>query len=159
MPRPVKWRKVGFLPQDNSFIPEGKSRSELEEVVLKVEELEAMRLKDLEKLNQEQCAERMNISRQTFQLIIDDARKKVTEALVEGKAISIRGGKYTVNICSYNCRRCGEVFDEPFEKKEVVCPQCKSEDVECLKEDNFCKKRCTKKWCCLKERYRRGTIV
>ena len=47
-----------------------------EEIILKVEELEAMRLKDIEGLNQEQCAERMNISRQTFQLIIDEARRK-----------------------------------------------------------------------------------
>lgn len=77
MPRPTKFRRVEFFPEDNYFVPwGGKPKCEIHEVVLKVEELEAMRLKDIEDLNQEQCAEKMEISRQTFQNIIDRARKK-----------------------------------------------------------------------------------
>ncbi|MDD3851533.1 MAG: DUF134 domain-containing protein [Firmicutes bacterium] len=142
MPRPVKWRRVGHLPVESFFAPGGKEKSTLEEVVLKVEELEAMRLKDIEGLNQEQCAERMNISRQTFQLIIDRARGKTARALVEGKAIRIRGGKYTVNICRYSCTDCGNQFDEPFEKEKVSCPRCTSEQVRCTEINGFCKKQC-----------------
>lgn len=148
MPRPVKWRKVGYIPRNSRFVPEGKPESE--DIVLKVEELEAMRLKDIENLNQEQCAAMMNISRQTFQLIIDEARRKVARALVEGKAVRIGGGKYTVNICRYNCSKCGETFDEPFEKTAVVCPLCKSDHVECIGENSYCRKQCAKENCCRK---------
>jgi predicted DNA-binding protein (UPF0251 family) len=148
MPRPVKWRRVGLLPEERYFTPEGKAKCALEEVVLKVEELEAMRLKDIEDLNQEQCAEKMNISRQTFQLIIDRARSKTARALVEGKAIRIRGGNYTVNICRYSCAECGNEFNEPFEKEKILCPRCTSEDVRCMGESGFCKKRCGKGSCC-----------
>ena len=62
MPRPTKFRRVDFFPENNYFVPMGKPKCELEEIVLKVEELEAMRLKDIEELNQEECAERMQVS-------------------------------------------------------------------------------------------------
>jgi len=142
MPRPVKWRRVELTPKEKYFTPGGKAECAPEEVVLKIEELEAMRLKDIEGLNQEQCAQRMNISRQTFQLIIDRARNKTAHALVEGKAIRIRGGNYTMNICRYRCTECGSLFDEPFEKQKIKCPRCTSEDVTCIAETGFCKKRC-----------------
>ena len=76
MARPTKFRRVEFFPENNYFVPWGKPKCEIEEIVLKVEELEAMRLKDIEDLNQEECAEKMQVSRQTFQNIIDSARKK-----------------------------------------------------------------------------------
>lgn len=87
MVRPTKFRRVEFFPENTYFVPWGKPKCEIEEIVLKVEELEAMRLKDIEELNQEQCAERMQVSRQTFQNIIDSSRKKIATALTEGKAI------------------------------------------------------------------------
>jgi predicted DNA-binding protein (UPF0251 family) len=91
MPRPIKCRRVEFFPEDTYFVPLGKPKCEIQEIVLKVEELEAMRLKDILCFNQEECAEKMQISRQTFQNIIDEARKKVAIALSEGKAINING--------------------------------------------------------------------
>lgn len=146
MSRPVKWRRVSFMPRDRNFVPLDKPKCNLEEVVLKVEELEAIRLKDLEKLSQEQCARSMNISRQTFQLIIDEARKKVAEALVGGKAISIRGGNYTVNICRYICLDCGEEFEKPYEAENRFCPECNSYNIKCTEHNGFCMKRCRKRW-------------
>ena len=74
MARPTKYRRVEFFPEDTYFVPWGKPKCEIEEVVLKVEELEAMRLKDIEELKQEECAERMRISRQTFQKLVDHRR-------------------------------------------------------------------------------------
>jgi predicted DNA-binding protein (UPF0251 family) len=94
MPRPIKLRRVECIPMDTYFVPLGKPKCKLEEVILKVEELEAMRLKEIEVLNQEECADRMQVSRQTFQLIIDEARMKIAVALSEGKAININGGNY-----------------------------------------------------------------
>lgn len=61
-------------------------------VELTVDELEAIRLADLEHLYQEQAAQQMNISRQTFGRILDAAHAKVADALIHGKALSIRGG-------------------------------------------------------------------
>ncbi len=142
MPRPVKWRRVEFLPQNNYFVPLGKPKCELEEVILKVEELEAMRLKDIEGLMQEECAERMKVSRQTFQNIIDEARKKVAVALTEGKAINISGGNYTMNICSFRCLSCENIFEANYENEKRVCPKCSSEEIVCLKKEMFCFKGC-----------------
>lgn len=143
MPRPVKFRRVEFFPESNYFVPFGKPKCEIEEVVLKVEELEAMRLKDIEELNQEECAEKMQVSRQTFQNIIDSARKKVAIALTEGKAIRIEGGNYTTNHCKYKCMECGEIYDINFQQDKEACPKCKSSQVLCSKKAGFCGQ-----WCC-----------
>ncbi|WP_053955889.1 DUF134 domain-containing protein [Inediibacterium massiliense] len=147
MPRPTKPRKIAFMPESRYFIPVGKGKCNLEEIQLKLEELEAMRLKDIEKLSQEECAEKMHISRQTFQLIIDEARKKVAEALTEGKAILIEGGNYTLNICKYECKSCGHIFCEAYEKEIHVCPVCNEKEVSCLEQGKFCRRRCEKGWC------------
>jgi len=96
MARPVKPRFVENTPSVTYFKPRGIPLSSLEEVVLKVEELEAIKLKDLECLEQEECAKRMNISRATFQRILNSAKKKIADALVNGKAIKIEGGYYKI---------------------------------------------------------------
>lgn len=143
MSRPTKFRRVEFFPEDTLFAPCGKPMCEVEEIILKVEELEAMRLKDIEDLNQEECAERMNISRQTFQIIIDSARGKVARALTEGKAIRISGGNYTTSHCKFKCIDCGAQYDVNFEQDKNVCPECGSEKVLCSKKaSGFCKKWC-----------------
>ena len=66
MARPFKWKRVERLPEVTYFKPGGVPLRELEEVVLLVEEMEAVRLKDYLGLEQEACAERMEISRPTF---------------------------------------------------------------------------------------------
>jgi len=63
MPRPPKWRRVGFIPEVTFFKPAGIPLAHLEEIRLSVEEAEAIRLKDLEGLEQEECAQKMLISR------------------------------------------------------------------------------------------------
>ncbi|MFA9397201.1 MAG: DUF134 domain-containing protein [Clostridiaceae bacterium] len=144
MPRPIKWRRVEFLPENTYFIPINKPKCELEEIVLKIEELEAMRLKDIEGLNQEECAEKMHVSRQTFQNVIDIARNKVATALIEGKAININGGNYTRNICEFKCLDCGENFTIKYEDEKRICPKCGSCEIICAKKNNFCRKGCRK---------------
>lgn len=144
MPRPVKCRRVENLPEFTYFIPAGRRKCETEEILIKVEEFEAMRLKDVEDLNQEECAERMQVSRQTFQNIIDSARKKITIALIEGKAINISGGNYTRNICQYKCISCGNTYEIKYEEDRRICPSCGSEKVICSKKSNFCHGKCNK---------------
>lgn len=141
MPRPKKWRKIEFLPEYTVFKPAGIPKKDLDTIQLQVEELEAMRLKDIVGLNQAECAEKMSVSRQTFQLIIDSARNKVALALTEGKGIIIGGGNYTVKLCHYKCIDCNENFTLNYEG-DRICPNCSSSNIRCVKDDEFCKKNC-----------------
>ena len=126
MARPTKVRTVDFFPESTYFTPMGKSKCELEEVILKLEELEAMRLKDIEKLNQE-CAEKMKVSRQTFQNIIDSAREKVAIAfLTQGKAIRIDGGNYRAKFCKFKCLDCDNIYEINYLQDKEKCPSCGS---------------------------------
>ncbi len=124
MPRPYKPRRVSEMPRYTYFKPTGIPMPLLEEVVLTVDEVEALRLKDIEKLEQHDCAARMNVAQSTLQRILVSAREKVTRAIIEGKALRIHGGPYALEgekVCS-RCRlRRGRGFDTP---KKEDCPQC-----------------------------------
>ncbi len=98
MPRPRHFRRVGCLPQANFYKPRGIPLSALQHITLTVDELEAIRLTDLEGLYQEQAAEKMNISRQTLGRILESAHKKIADALVNGKALSIEGGTIELTV-------------------------------------------------------------
>ena len=94
--RPKSCRSVGSQPDIIYFKPRGVPLSELEEVVITVDELEAIRLADNNGLYQEEAAMRMNVSRPTFSRVLSSGRRKVAEALVQGKAMRIEGGKVEV---------------------------------------------------------------
>src|SRR4030042_1900597 len=94
MPRPRLCRRVMFEPGFSYFKPAGVRMRELADSTLSVDEYEAIRLKDLEGLEQEEAAKRMNISQPTFHRLLLSARKKITDAIVNGKAIKIEGGDY-----------------------------------------------------------------
>lgn len=68
--------------------------TESEETILTIDEFEAVRLKDLEGLDQDACAEKMDISQPTFHRLVIAARKKIADALTHGKSIKIKGGHY-----------------------------------------------------------------
>ncbi|MGI6434459.1 MAG: DUF134 domain-containing protein [Syntrophomonadaceae bacterium] len=103
MGRIPKCRRVEYYPLVTAFKPAGVPRRSLEKVSLLVEELEAIRLKDYLGLEQEECAQKMQVSRPTFQRILMEARKKVVEALINGKELNIEGGEYCLG--SGHCRR------------------------------------------------------
>jgi predicted DNA-binding protein (UPF0251 family) len=96
MPRPRKNRWVCCEPGVTFFKPRGIPMTELKEARLTVEELEAMRLKDLEGLEQEDTAVRMGISQPTLHRILLSAHTKTADALVNGKALRIEGGDYVI---------------------------------------------------------------
>ena len=93
MPRPFKYRRVCGTPGADYFKPRGIPLSDLQEVGLTIDEFEAIRLADLEGLYQEDAAKKMAISRQTFGNIVAAAHKKIADAIVNGKALKIEGGK------------------------------------------------------------------
>lgn len=94
MPRPQRSRKICREPAFAHFTPD--ARPDAEAVVLTVDEFEAIRLVDLEKMTHEQCAERMEISRTTVTEIYESAREKIADSLVNGKRLAITGGNYRV---------------------------------------------------------------
>ena len=96
MARPPKCRLVGREPEVTYFKPRGVPLRNLDEVKLTVEGLEALRLSEIEGLDQDSAAERMGISRQTFGRILADARKTVAMAVVKGLGLRIEGGNYKI---------------------------------------------------------------
>jgi len=92
MPRPCRCRRVRCRPDVNYFKPRGIPADMLEEVNLTLDELEAIKLADLEGLYQEDAAKKMDISRQTFGNIVNSAHRKIADVLLGAKALKIEGG-------------------------------------------------------------------
>jgi uncharacterized protein len=138
MSRPFKCRRVNFVPGVTYFKPAGIPLRILEEIQLTVEELEAIRLKDLESMEQEQGAEKMNISRQTFQRVLAAARQKVADALLNGKAIRIEGGNYEIVNRSFRCRSGHErELEASSEAFPMTCPMCNTPDINPTSPNDF----------------------
>jgi uncharacterized protein len=135
--RPVNCRRVSSMPQSDYFKPRGIPLSVLEEVVVTVDEFEAIRLADLEGLYQEQAAEKMNVSRQTFGRIIESAHKKVAEALVQGKALKISGGEFEMaSMRKFRCDECQHSWEFPYGTgRPENCPSCRSGNIHRTQED------------------------
>lgn len=89
MPRPRLNRRIYFNPDVTYFKPQGVPMSILDMVELSLEETEALRLKNIEKLDQIECARIMNTSQSTLQRILSRAYNKVSDAIINGKAIKI----------------------------------------------------------------------
>ncbi|MGN1118889.1 MAG: DUF134 domain-containing protein [Oscillospiraceae bacterium] len=112
MARPSKCRRICSEPEFDGFVPRGNYAQET--VILSVDEYETIRLIDLERLTQEQCAAIMNISRPTVTEIYDAARSKLADCIVNGKALNISGGNYrlcdgsALPYCRRNCSRAVE---------------------------------------------------
>ncbi len=116
--RPRVRRRVGFEPDVTYFKPVGVGLYELEEINLSVDELEAIRLKDLLGLDQTKAAKKMGISQSTFHRLLLSAHKKVADSLVNGKAIKVKGGIY--EMVQKNGRGMGFGGPGGF----CVCPAC-----------------------------------
>ena len=120
MPRPRKCRMVGFIPENSCFRPQLEN---LEEVVLTVEEVEAIRLSDYLGIEQDKASESMHVSRGTFQRIVNIARNKMADALVQGKSIRIDGGDYELATGKSCCSRHGNACKPRGCEKCEVCPE------------------------------------
>ncbi len=134
MARPVKLRCVSWWPRISFFKPVGVPLNILEKVNLSIEEMEAIRLKDVEGLEQEECARRMRISRATFHRVLGMGREKIADALIYGKAIQIGGGDFGLPQQRFRCNNGGHEWDVPFEViargGPLACPKCFSDDVQ-----------------------------
>jgi len=123
MARPPCSRRIAALPIAEAFGPLPASAPEPDQVVVTLDEFEAVRLADLEELYQERAAERMGVSRPTFSRIIESAHRKIAEALVSGKGLRIEGGSVSMDRKGPSrCPRCGREWTGTCE-----CPRCRGD--------------------------------
>ncbi|MBN2805780.1 MAG: DUF134 domain-containing protein [Prolixibacteraceae bacterium] len=127
MPNHIRNRKISMLPPMEGFKPFGIPMRQLESVTMLYEEFEAIRLADYEDLNQTDAAKKMNISRPTFTRLYDKARKKISKAFVEGKAIVIKGGTFETEDFWYKCDDCKETISAL--KPISHCRKCDSDNL------------------------------
>ncbi|HOA14423.1 MAG TPA: DUF134 domain-containing protein [Myxococcota bacterium] len=122
MPRPQNCRRIGHVTREMRFKPAGVPCTEIDAVSMGFDELEAIRLTDLEGMYQEAAAERMGVSRPTLSRIIESARRKVALALVNGLELRIQGGTVTTDNGSGNdCPKCMRI-----EGNGRRCPRCRN---------------------------------
>ena len=130
MPRPTRWRTVAGIPSVTYFKPAGIPLRLLSEVRLAVEEMEAIRLKDLEGLEQEECAQKMSVSRPTFHRVLKAARQKIADAFLNGKAIRIEGGNFAAPGQQFRCVPHGHAWQiaagPATSAHPLACPTCGS---------------------------------
>ncbi len=127
MVRPKKFRIVTYKPDISYFKPRGIPMVALDEVSLTVDECEAIRLSDLLGLSYEKAGKRMGVSRATFGRIIQRAREVVADALINGKAINVEGGNYTLveEERRFICDKCKHQWGEPPQTgRPDICPEC-----------------------------------
>ena len=123
MARPHRPRQVFCLPRTFLFKPVGIPARDLEQRVLKIDELEAMRLVDLEGLGHEEAALSLGVSRQTVGRLLEQGRRTVAEALLNGRALAIEGGVVQVAPAPA-CRACGRPREAPPTDLPGACPEC-----------------------------------
>jgi predicted DNA-binding protein (UPF0251 family) len=132
MARPRKCRWVEFEPGITFFKPQGIPMRGLEQVVISVDELEALRLSDFLGLNQEDVALEMNVSRPTVTRMLARAHRAIAEALVFGKAIKIAGGDYQVTQRRFICQDCEYAWEDEAIAPNVpqACPKCQGSSIQ-----------------------------
>jgi predicted DNA-binding protein (UPF0251 family) len=150
MPRPRICRRIFFEPKITYFKPAGIPLRTLQETILAKDEIEAVRLIDFQNISQKQAAKKMKVSQPTLSRLLTSARKKLSEAIVKGKAIKIQGGNFKMmqqpkismglgrgrmggqfaagpgGICK--CPKCGyeepQIRGQPCMNKK--CPKCRT---------------------------------
>jgi uncharacterized protein len=133
MPRRKRNRRIQVPPVIKGMSVYGVRGRKSNEVILRLEEYEAIRLLDYQNLTQEQAAVHMDVSRPTLTRIYEEARNKVATAFVEGRDILFRGGDIYFDENWHKCNECQASFNN-YQEKTAKCPVCNSEDVITLNE-------------------------
>ncbi len=112
------------MPRVTMFYPVGM-RNPVQEELISIDEIEALRLKDIEGLDQDSCAREMEVAQSTFQRILTSARTKLSRAVLEGKAIRIEGGDYKLVPYTVECGTCGYGWTTDADPgDDHNCPRC-----------------------------------
>ena len=142
MVRPRSFRRIFKEPEIKCFKAQSESiddsrygsKDDFKLIVISLDEFEALRLSDYQKIKQRKAAEIMGISQPTFHRIILSARFKISKALSEGKTIKIKGGDYITDKKRYKCSDCGFEWFSP-QKEYEKCPDCDSENIVLISEE------------------------
>jgi len=129
MPRPKNNRLVHEPPIFTDFKPVGLKGLSLEQVLLSLDEFEAFRLADYIGLSQEEAASEMEISRPTFSRLIEKARQKIADFIINGKVLNIDGGNVHFRNNIIKCKSCGQMFRIKFNEEITECPVCRSKNI------------------------------
>lgn len=130
MPRSKVLRTMNELPVVKGFRPLWIKPNYRKAVTMYLEEYETLRLIDYEEMTHEQVAKKMNVSRPTVTRIYEQARKKLSQALVEGRSFFIEGGQIKLSGSYFLCENCWHKFvPETEEFDRLVCPSCGSEQL------------------------------
>ena len=141
MPRPQKKRSVRRPPLHSGFKPTGVGGRYLEHLALSLDEFEAIRLADYEGSDHHESADAMGISRSTFSRLVERARNKVAQFIIEGKYLQISGGEVHFRGNVIRCEDCGHLSDRTFDSITTRCPDCGSTNLADLA-DGFGHGRC-----------------
>lgn len=132
MVRPKRIRKIFYKPNVTYFKPAGIPLNELRETLLNFEEIEAIRLVDKEEISQTESAQQMKISQSTLSRLLKEGRKKLANAIIDGKAIKIEGGNFEMGKTKSRLRAPKEKgmgrMNGPFSlgpEGFCICPTCK----------------------------------
>lgn len=133
MPRKKRNRRIQVPPVIKGMSVYGVRGRKTNEVIIRLEEYEAIRLLDYQNLTQQQAAVHMNVSRPTLTRIYEEARNKVATAFVEGRDIIFRGGDIYFDDNWFKCQNCQASFNV-YDDGSNDCPICDSNDVITLNE-------------------------
>ncbi len=129
MPRPTKERIVHHPPLFDNFKPIGIQANFLEEIHISLDEYEAIRLADHLGQDHSEAADAMGISRPTFSRLVEKARNKIADFLINGKILKIDGGSIHFKGNLFKCSKCGTIFESDIESLVSKCEKCGSEDL------------------------------
>ena len=132
MPRPQNKRIIHEPPVFTDFKPKGIRNYKLDEVTLSLDEFEAIRLADYQKLSHEEAAIEMKISRPTFTRLVEKARYAMADFILNGKRLSIAGGNIHFKNNIIECVECKNTFKVSIKENLEECPNCKSSNLENL---------------------------
>ena len=129
MPRPQFNRIVHEPPLYSDFKPIGVRRHNLDQIILTLDEFEAFRLADQLGFSHALAADEMEISRSTFSRLIEKARKKIADFIIQGKSLTIGGGTVHFRVNIIQCKDCGHMFKINFDQSIKECPSCQSKNI------------------------------
>ena len=129
MSRPKSDRIVLEPPLFSDFKPIGVRGQDLEQILLTLDEFEAFRLADYKGLSHAEAADEMEISRSTFTRLIEKARKKIADFIIQGMLLTIEGGSIHFRNNIIRCQSCGHMFRTNFNSIVTECPACHSKNM------------------------------
>ena len=126
MSRPEKHRIIYEPPIFTGFKPTGVARNLLEESIMSLDEFESFRLADYVGLSHAEAADEMEISRSTFTRLVEKARRKIADLIIQGRVLTIDGGNIHFRNNIIRCHDCGHMFNIDIQAAFNKCPVCHS---------------------------------